>query len=58
MDWANILLIFFVLLLSGIGPAAQLRAHDIDVVADIAGVGQNLQDHHEVPVIAREVHPG
>lgn len=40
------------MLLSGIGPAAQLRQHGIAVVADIAGVGQNLQDHHEVPVIA------
>ena len=40
------------MLLSGIGPAGHLREHGIDVVADIAGVGQNLQDHHEVPVIA------
>ncbi len=40
------------MLLSGIGPADHLRAHGISVVADIAGVGQNLQDHHEVPVIA------
>jgi choline dehydrogenase len=40
------------LLLSGIGPAAQLREHGIDVVADLPGVGANLQDHHEVPVIA------
>jgi len=40
------------LLLSGIGPAEQLRAHGIAVVADVAGVGENLQDHHEVPVIA------
>ena len=40
------------MLLSGIGPAAQLAEHGIAVVADIAGVGQNLQDHHEVPVIA------
>jgi choline dehydrogenase len=34
-----------VLLLSGIGPARQLRALGIDPVADIAGVGENLQDH-------------
>jgi choline dehydrogenase len=33
------------LLLSGIGPAGQLRALDIDVVADLPGVGENLQDH-------------
>jgi len=33
------------LMLSGIGPAGHLRALGIGVVADIAGVGQNLQDH-------------
>ncbi len=33
------------LMLSGIGPAEHLRAHDIPVVADLPGVGQNLQDH-------------
>jgi choline dehydrogenase len=33
------------LLASGIGPAADLRALAIDVVADVAGVGKNLQDH-------------
>jgi len=33
------------LLLSGIGPAAQLRALGIDVAADLPGVGENLQDH-------------
>jgi len=33
------------LMLSGIGPAAQLRAHGIDVLADRVGVGANLQDH-------------
>jgi choline dehydrogenase len=31
--------------LSGIGPADELRAHDIAVVADLAGVGANLADH-------------
>jgi len=36
------------LMLSGIGPAAHLRAHGIAVIADRAGVGQNLQDHLEV----------
>ncbi|WP_432816997.1 choline dehydrogenase [Sulfitobacter sp. JB4-11] len=38
------------LMLSGIGPAAHLREHGIDVVADRAGVGQNLQDHLEMYV--------
>ncbi len=33
------------LLLSGIGPAAQLAQHGIPVVLDKPGVGANLQDH-------------
>ena len=33
------------LLLSGIGPAEQLRSHGIAVTADLPGVGENLQDH-------------
>jgi choline dehydrogenase len=33
------------LMLSGIGPAAHLREHGINVKVDVAGVGQNLQDH-------------
>ena len=36
------------LLLSGIGPAAQLKRFGIPVVADRPGVGENLQDHLEV----------
>ncbi|EEQ95248.1 choline dehydrogenase [Brucella intermedia LMG 3301] len=36
------------LMLSGIGPAAHLKDHGIEVVADRPGVGQNLQDHLEV----------
>ncbi len=39
------------LMLSGIGPAAHLQAHGIDVVADLPGVGQNLQDHVQLPVV-------
>jgi choline dehydrogenase len=31
--------------LSGIGPAALLQSHGIPVVADLPGVGENLQDH-------------
>lgn len=34
-----------ILMLSGIGPADALRAHGIEVRADLPGVGQNLQDH-------------
>ena len=33
------------LLLSGIGPADQLRAHGVPVVLDLPGVGWHLQDH-------------
>lgn len=34
-----------ILLLSGVGPAAQLAQHGIAVVRDLPGVGENLQDH-------------
>ncbi|HEY1427426.1 MAG TPA: GMC family oxidoreductase N-terminal domain-containing protein [Caulobacteraceae bacterium] len=34
--------------LSGVGPAALLKAHGIDVVADLPGVGENLQDHYVI----------
>ncbi len=37
-----------ILMLSGIGDAAALRAHGIEVVADRPGVGANLQDHLEI----------
>jgi len=33
------------LLLSGVGPAAELRALGIEVVHDLPGVGRNLHDH-------------
>ena len=36
------------LMLSGIGPAAHLREHGVEVVADRPGVGANLQDHLEI----------
>ena len=38
------------LMLSGIGPADHLREHGIEVVQDLPGVGQNLQDHLEVHI--------
>ena len=38
------------LMLSGIGPADHLRAHGIDVVADLSGVGRNLQDHLKLSI--------
>lgn len=39
------------LLLSGIGPAEELKEHGIDVVHDLPGVGKNLQDHPSVAII-------
>ncbi len=39
------------LMLSGVGPAEHLDEHDIDIVADVPGVGQNLQDHPMVQVV-------
>ena len=36
------------LMLSGIGPADELKQHGIEVIADRRGVGKNLQDHLEV----------
>jgi choline dehydrogenase len=38
------------LLLSGIGPAAALRAHGLEVELDLPGVGANLHDHVQVSV--------
>jgi choline dehydrogenase len=36
------------LLLSGVGPADELRAHGVEVVVDLPGVGANLRDHMSV----------
>ncbi len=36
------------LMLSGIGPADQLREFGIEVIHDLPGVGENLQDHLEL----------
>jgi choline dehydrogenase len=36
--------------LSGIGPAQELRALGIDVLVDLPGVGENLQDRYEITV--------
>ena len=43
------------LMLSGVGPGAHLQARGIEVVADVPGVGQNLQDHLDI-VVNRRVH--
>jgi choline dehydrogenase len=36
------------LMLSGIGPAEHLAEHGVELVHDLPGVGQNLQDHLEI----------
>jgi choline dehydrogenase len=41
------------LMLSGIGEAAHLEAHGIAPVADLPGVGRNLQDRYELGVVSR-----
>ncbi|PWY89102.1 GMC oxidoreductase [Aspergillus heteromorphus CBS 117.55] len=33
------------LMVSGVGPSAALKEHNIDVVVDLPGVGQNMWDH-------------
>lgn len=40
------------LMLSGIGPSDHLRSVGIDTLHDLTGVGQNLQDHMDVDVLA------
>ena len=42
-----------ILMLSGVGPAAHLKEQGIDVVRDMKGVGENLQDHLQVRMIFR-----
>ncbi|MBN6040994.1 GMC family oxidoreductase [Amycolatopsis sp. 195334CR] len=40
-----------ILLRSGIGPAAHLREVGVEVVAEVAGVGENLHDHPLISVV-------
>ena len=46
------------LMLSGVGPADQLKKQGIGVVQDISEVGQNLQDHISASVGYRRKQPG
>lgn len=46
-----------VLMLSGIGPAAHLREHGINVRLDLQGVGANLQDHLDICSLTRCTEP-
>jgi choline dehydrogenase len=39
------------LMLSGLGPAGELKHHDIEVVCDLPGVGENLQEHPGVHLV-------
>jgi choline dehydrogenase len=43
--------------LSGVGPAEELKKFNIDVVVDLPGVGENLQDRYEVGVVAEFERP-
>jgi choline dehydrogenase len=43
--------------LSGLGPADLLRSHGIDVIADMPGVGAELQDHLQVRIQYRCTEP-
>jgi len=45
------------LMLSGIGPSAELNALNIPVKVDLPGVGRNLQDRYEVGVIYKMARP-
>lgn len=45
------------LMLSGIGPAEQLRAHGIPSKVELPGVGSNLQDRYEVAITHRMCQP-
>jgi choline dehydrogenase len=45
------------LLLSGIGPAAELEAQGIRVAADLPGVGANLQDHLDYCTLVKSRRP-
>jgi choline dehydrogenase len=39
-----------ILLLSGIGPARELSKHGIEVVHELPGVGENLQEHLDITI--------
>lgn len=47
----------FILMHSGIGPAAQLQANGISCLADEPGVGQNLSDHPALSVVCEAKSP-
>ncbi len=40
------------MMLSGVGPSAHLREHGIEVKQDLPGVGENLNDHFGIDIVA------
>jgi choline dehydrogenase len=40
------------MMLSGIGPEDELKRHGLKTTVALSGVGKNLQDHYECPVVA------
>ncbi len=40
------------MMLSGIGPEEELKRHGLKTTVALPGVGKNLQDHYECPVVA------
>lgn len=47
-----------ILQLSGIGDGEELKTHGIDVVHELKGVGENLQDHYQIPIMYRVTNSG
>jgi choline dehydrogenase-like flavoprotein len=46
-----------ILMLSGVGPGAEVKRHGIAVVRDLPGVGRNLQDHLDFTLLYRASSP-
>ena len=46
-----------ILMLSGIGPAEELKALGIEPKVDLPGVGRNLQDHYQIRAVYRAPEP-
>ena len=46
-----------ILQMSGVGPAGLLKEHGIDVVKELKGVGENLQDHLQIRAVYKTSQP-
>jgi choline dehydrogenase len=42
-----------ILQLSGVGPGSLLKSHGVEIVHDLPGVGENLQDHLQIRAVFR-----